>query len=284
MKSTPCLALIVASFCSLRATANSPAQSGPQGTDQFQQGFTLPSARRELAFPFQGIISHVDVKDGDVVKAGQELMGQDDKIELKRLEGLKLDADRTLLVRAKQATLDQKNVDLKRKADLFKNNAMSESEYQDAQLDVVLAMAEVALAGHDADVKKADADLQALHVERLTLKSPVDGVVEKIIQDEGEVADYEKPSIVVVRNDPLWIDVKTLPVSTVQKLRNGDELDVRYPGDDAWQKAKINLIAPVADARSGTQAIRLEMPNPEHKSTGLAMEVKIPGPAVAESR
>jgi len=276
MKFSPLVALIVASFFAGLAPAQSPETPA--------QGFTQPSRRAELAFSFQGIIAKVDVKDGDAVTAGQELMRQDDRIEIKRLEGLKLDADRTLLIKAKQATLDNKNVELKRKTDLFQNHAMSESEYLEAQLDVVLATAEVELARHDAEVKKADADLQAVHVELLSLKSPTNGVVERVIQNEGEVAEIEKPSIVVVCNDPLWIDVKTLPVATVQKLHVGDELDVRYPGQDTWKKAKINLIAPVADARSGTQAIRLEMPNPEHKSTGLAMDVKIPQASVAESR
>ena len=275
MKRTPLFSLLISAVCALPAAAQS---------ESFQQGFTQPSARKELAFSFQGIIGHVDVKEGDAVKAGQELMRQDDRIELKRLEGLKLDADRTLLIKAKQATLENKNVELKRKTDLFHNHAMSESEYLEAQLDVVLATAEVELARHDAEVKLADAGLQAVHVELMTMKSPVDGVVEKIIQSEGEVAEIEKPSIVVVCNDPLWIDVKTLPVSTVQKLRKGDELEVRYPGEETWLKATINLIAPVADARSGTQAIRLQMANPDKRSTGLAMEVKIPTAAVADTK
>ncbi|MDB5326483.1 MAG: hypothetical protein JWM57_2052 [Phycisphaerales bacterium] len=247
----------------------------PAGGSMITQGVTQPSRRVELAFSFQGIILKVDVKDGDSVKAGQELMRQDDRIETSRLEGLKLDADRTLLIKAKQATLDNKRLVVKRKEDSWKKGATTISEYQEAQLDVTLAEAEVELARHEALTKSADVSLQTTHVELLALKAPIDGVVEKVIQTEGEVADIQKPSIVVVKNDPLYIDVKTLKTSIVQKLKKGDTLAVRYPGEEEWKPATINLIAPVADARSDTQAIRLEMPNPDGRSTGLGIDVKI---------
>jgi len=115
----------------------------------------------------------------------------------------------------------------------------------------------------------------------MQLASPTDGIVEKVVQTEGEMADINKPSIIIVKNDPLYIDVKTLPTSIVQKLQKGQSLDVKYPGGE-WQPATINFVSPVADARSGTQAIRLEMANPEGRSTGLEVDVKIPS-AVAAS-
>lgn len=251
------------------------------GADLVEKGVTQPSARKELAFAFQGIIGKVSVKDGDTVKAGQELMRQDDRLEMPRLEGLKLDADRSLLTKAKQATLDNKRVELKRKEESWKKGSTTESEYQLAQLDVVLAEAEVELARHDGLVKQAEVNTQSARVEKLTLAAPVDGVIEKVIQTEGESASYEKASIVMVTNDPMWIEVKTLPASVVQKLKKGDTLAVRYPGEEDWKPAAINYIAPVADARAGTQGIRLEMANPEKRSTGLGIDVKIPSQQVA---
>jgi multidrug resistance efflux pump len=211
-------------------------------------------------------------------------MRQDERIEISRLQGLKLDADRTLLIKAKQATLDNKKLVLKRKEESYKKGATTITEFQEAQLDVTLAEAEVELARHEAETKSADVNLQTTHVELLTLKSPIDGVVKEIIQTEGEVANIDKPSIMVVRNDPLYIEIKTLKTSIVQKLKKGDTLAVRYPGEEDWRPASINLIAPVADARSDTQAIRLEMPNPEARSTGLSIDVKIPTATVAEAR
>lgn len=282
MKLKRITALCLAAVAST-AVAQTPAPV-PQGGDTVVQGVTQPSLRKELAFSFQGIIAKVNVKDGDPVRANQELLRQDDRIEVARLEGLKLDADRTLLVKAKQATLDNKRLVLKRKEESYKKNALTITEFQEAQLDVVLAEAEVELARHEALTKQADVRLQTTHVELLTLTSPIDGIVERVIQTEGEVADIQKPSITVVKNDPLYIEIKTLRTSVVQRLKKGDTLAVRYPGEEGWQPATINLIAPVADARSDTQAIRLEMPNPQSRSTGLSIDVKIPTPTVADSR
>ncbi len=263
----------------IAATSNhapgAPAQSGAQAGERIEQGVTAPSSRRELAFPYQGIIGQVAVKEGDRVKKGDVLMKQDDRIERKRLEAIALEADRSLVINAKQAALENKEVELRRKTELFQRKALSESEFLSAELEVKLAQAEVEVSKHEQKTKVSEKELQEVRVEYMTLLSPIDGIVEKIVQKEGEVADIDKPSIVIVKNDPMYIELKTLPTHVVQALSSGQELDVRYPKGE-WEKAKINLIVPVADARADTQTIRLEMPNPKNRSTGLTMEVRIP--------
>ena len=245
--------------------------------ERIEKGYTKPSSRKEIAFPFQGVISKVAVKEGDLVKAGQLLMAQDEVIEATRLKGLKLEADRSLVIKAKEASLANKEVELKRKTDLFNKKALAESEFLAAQLEVVLALAEVNVEKYQGTVKAADVELQSARLDRMKLFAPTDGVVEKITLTEGEVADIDKPSILLLDNDPLYLEVRTLPTNIVQALKKGQELDVRYP-DGQWQKAKINQIAAEADARSGTQSIRLELPNPEKRSSGLQMDVKVPTP------
>jgi len=252
--------------------------------DYIQKGVTQPSSRKELAFIYQGIIASSPVKKGDVVKVGQLLLKQDDRIELRRLDAMKLDADRSLLIKAKQATLDNKKVELKRKSDMFKSQALSESEFLQAELEVVLASAELDVTRHEEKIKAAETATQDVRVEQMELKSPIDGVVLDILQTAGEMADINRPSIVVIKNDPLYIEIKTLPYAIVGKLKPGDVLDVRYKENEPWQKATINFIAPEADARAGTQSIRLEMPNPEKRSTGVQIDVKIPADAAMAVR
>jgi RND family efflux transporter MFP subunit len=265
-------------------TLGQTASSESEYKDIIHKGVTQPSSRKELAFSYQGIIANVPVKKGDMVTAGQLLMKQDDRIEMRRLDAMKLDADRSLLIKAKQATLDNKKVELKRKGDMYKSQALSESEFLQAELEVVLAGAELDVTRHEEKIKAAEVATQDVRVDQMELKSPIDGIVLDIFQTEGEVADINKPSIVVIKNDPLYIEIKTLPYAVVGKLRTGDVLDVRYNETDAWQKATINYIAPEADARAGTQSIRLEMPNPEKRSTGEQIDVKIPRDATMAGR
>jgi RND family efflux transporter MFP subunit len=246
-----------------------------QDETRIEKGVTAPSSRRELAFPYQGIIGQVAVKKGDVVKKGQVLMKQDDRIELKRLEAISIAADRALVIKAKQATLENKQLELKRKTELFKKNALSESEFLSAQLEVVIAQAEVDVSKQEQKEKISEKELQEVRVEYMTLRSPVEGVVLDIAQKEGEVGDIDKPSITILQNDPLYVDIKTLPAAVVAPLKAGQELQVRYPGED-WKTAKISFVSPLADPRAGTHPIQLEMSNPENRSTGLEVEVKIP--------
>lgn len=248
-----------------------------------EKGITVPSERQELAFRNQGVIDKLNVRDGDVIKAGQVLMQQDDRIEKKRLEALTLEADRSLMIKARLATLENKRVELKRTQEMFDRQAKSESELLQAKLEVTLAEAEWQLSQHEQKTKEAERDLQALRVEDTKLLAPADGIVERIVQRKGEVADINKPSIIVVKNDPLYIEVKTLSREVVNTLKYGQELDVRYLGGE-WRKATINYIAPQADGRSEQHPIRLQMSNAEGRWTGQSVEVKIPATPIATAR
>ncbi len=262
------LCLFVASLCLLADTSIYAAE--------IVKGKSAPSSRKELAFPFQGIIGNVLVKDGDTIKKGQVLVELDLRLEAKRLEGAKLEADRSVEIRAKEADLENKILERDRKKEMFERKAMTESEYRQAELEVKLAIANVEVAKHEQLIKIAEKELQEVRVELMKLPSPVDGIVEKIIQTEGEVADISKPSIVVQANDPIYINVNTLAPTVVQKLAKDQELRIRYIGsNEDWKSAKINFIAQV-DPRAQTQAIRLELPNPDKRATGLEVEVEIP--------
>lgn len=253
-----------------------PAAPTDAGASTVVRALTAPSARRELAFNSIGIIAKITVKENDTVKAGQEIARQDDLMEQKRLEAYKLDADVVLNVQAEEKTRDNKKVTLDRKIKINEDSGrMNGSEVEEAQLDYDLSIIKVELAKREGRTKSAQVAMQEARLDQMKLLSPVDGVIEKLNLGEGEVADQGKPVVTVVRNDPLYIQVPQLSTEQVAKLKMGQELDVRYPGDKEWQKAKINFIAPVADAGSGTQSIRLEMTNPTGRSTGLDVEVRI---------
>lgn len=282
LRSPSSICRVTAILAALSAGSLSLAQV-PANAEIIEKGVTVPSERQELAFRNQGIIDKVNVKEGDVIKANQPLMLQDDRIEKKRLEALTLEADRSLMIRAQLAKLENKKVELKRTQEMFDREAKSESELLQAKLEVTLAEAEWQVEQHNQRTKEAERDLQALRVEDAKLLAPADGIVEKIVQRKGEVADIDKPSIIVVKNDPLYIEVKTLSRDVVGTLKYGQELDVRYAGGE-WQKAKINFIAPQANAAAQSHPIRLEMPNPEGRTTGQTIEVKIPAPPMAAAR
>ncbi|MCS7034367.1 MAG: efflux RND transporter periplasmic adaptor subunit, partial [Phycisphaerae bacterium] len=156
----------------------------------------------------------------------------------------------------------------------------SPQEIEEARITMEVAELKVREARQKKQQAQAIYERQATKVELMDLVSLIDGIVEKVNVDAGEMADPQKPegAISVVKNDPVWVEVALLETWQAARLRPGQELLVRYTIDkpDAWQKARVIYVAPVADASSAKQAIRLEMPNPEGRASGLEVEVKLP--------
>lgn len=197
-------------------------------------------------------------------------------MEKQRLVGLTREADQSLVVSAKRKQQEYKEAVFKRKQEAYANNAASESEVREARLDAELAAIEVQLAQRDQSIKEAERDLQALKIKQMTLKCPVNGFVVKIDRHEGEIVDMQRSVTTIVTTDPLYIEVKQASKGIVDKFNVGQEMEVRFPQEDGWQKAKIKYIAPEADARAGMLMFRLELSNPAGRRPGDEVDVRLP--------
>lgn len=267
-----CFLLLVLGFIGLTAVS-ARAQAGPE--EGVVVAYTEPSKRLKLAFNGLGVIREVKVKEGDVIKQGQVLVQQDDEVEALEFERLEAEASSTARVEAAEADHRFKQKTYERKSSAGEG-VFNETEIEEAELDMVFREKQMVIANLDRSQNQLRARQQGAKVDRMQLKSLIDGVVEKIEVWEGEMADPSRPAIIVVKNDPMYVMMKDLNTRQVAQLRLGDELDVRYPGDANWRKAKIVFISPVADAASDTQLVRLEMPNPDQRATGLPIEVRLP--------
>lgn len=250
-------------------------------------GITAPSERLRLALPFGGIVAERKVKAGEVVKKDQVLLALDDRYERKALARLEKEASSTYQVDAAKADLELRQVQLARKEQMLTQRVVGLVEVEEARLQVKIGAIREQLQTQELETKSIERDAQALKVDLMLLKSPIDGEVESIDVGPGEWADPQKPagSVTVVKNDPLWVEVH-LPTRQSQKLDRGTPLMVKYDRDAKATPAKIIFVNPVADAASNTQLVRLELPNPNGKSSGLQVTVELPEnvAAVAEGR
>ncbi len=246
-------------------------------------GTTLPSQRLELSFDGPGIIGSVLVKEGDKIQKGQELMAEDDRMEQKLYEALRLEADSDLPIQFAKTDLASKKNSLLRYENMAKNNVASQEELREAQLAAALAEIKVQQAQQEQKQKKLQTDRQKIKVELMHLKSPIDGLVEKLNLGLGEVVDPNKPSCTVVKNDPLWVEVH-LPSRQAAELNLGDTLSVQQEGGKNAADARVIFLSPFADAASGTRLVRLEMPNPAGLPSGLQVTVKLPEKLLSASK
>ena len=246
------------------------------------EGKTVPSASRDLSLRVMDVVAKVFVKPGDAVKAGDPLIIEDSREEEVNLEILKLEANLIgdLIIQAANATLKNKEVELKRFQEIAANNAGAKSELEKAQLDVELAGLDLKKATQDKEKKLLEVKLQEQRISRMQIHSPIDGFVQKIDVEEGEVIDPQRSAITVVRNDPLWIEAR-IPTRRALNLKLGQQLDVVYRGEPDARKAEIIYFDPVAIAGVNFQIVRLSMPNPDNRPSGMVLDVVVPAEAGA---
>jgi len=267
------------------------ADSLASASNQFA-GHTAPIEKREQNFDVPGVVDKVLVKEGDTVKAGQLIAQQDTSADEARLKSVQLVAASELEVKAEEAQLAKDQVDLDRKGELIKQAAIAPSEYEEAKLAVTIDALKAEHAKEDHQKAQYDVAEQKAKIHQKQLYARVDGVISQISTHEGELADTQHPAITIVKNDVVYVEVD-MPADVVNRLKSAGlttPLPVRYvdEGDSAvWHDAKIHFIKPEADAASNFVHVQLEMPNPDLRSAGLQVMVKLPdniaGPGPAGS-
>jgi RND family efflux transporter MFP subunit len=225
-------------------------------------------------------VAEVLVKEGDTVKAAQVLMRQDDKAELAQLEQLKAQADDDTRIKAGQAQLEQKRVDLRKTEGARKEGAATELEVDHAKLEVVIGELSLELTQFEQKQARLKYQEMRLQIDRMRVVSPIDGIVERLLVEPGESVEAAEKIAQVVQVDPLWIDVAA-PLAIARVLKKGEsaavvEFDGKDPARRSSVSGKIIHIAAVADSASGTLTVRVECPNAARRPAGEHVYVSFP--------
>lgn len=237
---------------------------------------TIPSADVTLSFVQAGRIADVKVREGESVKATQVLAMQDDAVERAKLAQLEAESQNTTQIQAAEASLAQKKVDLKKIETAAANNAATELELEYAKLNVTIAGLSLQVAIFEHEQAKRKFDEAKLQIDNMSLKSPIDGSVEKIDVQTGESINALESAIRVVQIDPLWIDVP-VPVTQAMNLRYGAAARVEFPEPQkATAEGIVIYIGAVADAASGTLRVRIQVPNKAKRPAGEHVQILFP--------
>ena len=240
------------------------------------RAITNPSADITLSFVQPGCVTKVNFKEGQWVKARQVLAQQDDAVEQIQLAQLKARSENTVQIEASEASLAQKRVDLKKLEKAAASNAATELEVEHARLDVKMAELSLQLARFEHEQAKRKYNELKVQTEKMSLKSPIDGRIEKIHIEPGESVNALVDVVRVVQIDPLWIDVP-VPLTLANTLRSGKTAQVRFPNPNGVSlEGRIIYVAAVADAASSTLRVRIEVPNKINRPAGEHIEVIFP--------
>ena len=246
------------------------------------EAITKPSEDVTLAFVHPGHVARVLVKEGDAVAADALLVKQDDSAELVSLQQLKDQAESDVRVRAADADLAEKKVEDEKMKEAGAKGAVSRWDVDRARLAVEIARLSLELAKFEHAQDSLKLEESRLQIERMSLRSPIAGKVEKLFVQPGESSDALQKVVRVVKIDPLWIDVPVpLPLAKAHGLKTGQSAQVVFgPAPDETSEARVTLVAAVADAASDTITVRISVPNLAGRPAGEHVKVVFPTPAL----
>jgi multidrug efflux system membrane fusion protein len=138
------------------------------------------------------------------------------------------------------------------------------------QSETMIAQAKARLAATQAQLKRAELDVQRTYV-----RAPFAGVVEEV---HSEVGDYVAPGtacVTVVDLNPMLL-VGRVAEKDVHLLAI-DQLVVGRMSDGSEVQGPVSFIGQQSDAATRTYAVEIEIPNPDHAvRSGLTTEIRIP--------
>ncbi|MDH4237962.1 MAG: efflux RND transporter periplasmic adaptor subunit [Phycisphaerae bacterium] len=249
------------------------AVPSPAGSDAGIAAITIPSADVTLSFIQAGRIAKVFVKEGDPVKAEELLIQQDDAAEQAQLLQIKAESEDTTQIEAAQASLDQKRIDLKKLEWAAGRGSATALEVEHAKLEVKMAELSLKVAQFEHEQNKRKYKVSQIRVENMSLKSPIEGRVEKVEIEVGESVNGLADVVRIVNTDQLLIDVP-VPLAKGRTLRLGQTAKVLFPDAEKTPvEGKIIYVSMVADAASATLRVRIEVPNKLKRPAGEHIRV-----------
>lgn len=193
----------------------------------------------------EGDLVALNVREGDVVRAGTVLA----EFERSEQEAALRSAEADELAARTESSTAQWNLEQTR--DLFKAGAVAEREMRAAEQTALTAQARLAAA--ESRVKAANA------VSRDTrILSPVDGIVEKRLVENGERVSRGAQLFSIVRSDVLELTA-AVPARRASVLARGQE--VRFTADGRNIIGRVARVSPTIDLQSQSVTVFVQVPN-----------------------
>jgi RND family efflux transporter MFP subunit len=206
---------------------------------------TIKSRRSATMQPqVSGVLTQIQVRSGDHVKAGQELMKIDPQHQVATVESARATE------RQKKAFYDYNTSEIERQRKLFEAGVTSRDVYEQAQQ---------AFGNTKADYESA-VELRKTQEEQLayyTIRAPYDGVVGDI---PVHVGDYVAPATVLTTVDESK-DLEAyiyIPTERAGQIRLGLDVELMDDSGKLLDKTKIDFLSPQVE--STLQGILVKAP------------------------
>lgn len=202
--------------------------------------------------PFTGRVTHIDVKAGDHVTAGQVLFA------VAASEAAQSDADlATAAAQLKVAVAAEA-----RQHDLYDHQGAALKDWQQAQADLAAAQANLAAA----QGRRKALGGAVVHGEGV-VRAPVSGIVTQRLIGPGQnvsspAGGGATQAFSISTFDKVWL-VGNLREEDAAKAHVGMTAEVRPLGSNEVLHARVTYVAPMIDPNTRRLLVRGELPNPD---------------------
>lgn len=260
----------------LLAAALALLSGAAAGADESVDCVIKPSRVVAVSVQTPGILATVEVERGDRVRAGDVLARQVDGPERAQLAIARRKAEDDSDVQALTERLQVARAQFERLDRLRSQNLATLERVERAESDLLAVRQDLTKSGVALELAQLEYQrAKALH-DRLTVRSPIVGLVTDRQADGGEFAAEETPILTLSALDPLLVEAY-LPASLYGTLAVGDRLDVVPEGALPAGLATIKSIDAVFEAISGTFFVTLSMPNADGaRPAGLRCSLQLP--------
>jgi len=240
------------------------------------RGLIEPHRVIKIGSPTEGILATVDVDRGDLVQKGQVLATLESSVEKANMEAARARAEMQGPLKAKQASKELFQGKKNRVEQLYKKDLASASEMEEAEANRDVSDMQLQEAAENKRLAELEYKRAVEVVKRLTIRSPVDGVVVERFLSPGEYIK-EQPVIKLAQIDPLNVEV-IIPAEHFVSIKVGMRAKVIPEAPVGGEYAAVvKIVDRVIDAASGTFGVRLQLPNPGNRlPAGLKCRVIFP--------
>ncbi|MDW5375517.1 efflux RND transporter periplasmic adaptor subunit [Halomonas sp. HP20-15] len=184
-----------------------------------------------------GVVSEIAFESGQRVARGDILIKLEDSVDRAALAALEA-----------QARLA--NETFRRYSDLLPRNAISQSQYDEAQANYQAARADVAQ--------------QQAQLDKKTIRAPFDGVVGLRQVDLGEYIAVGTPIVELNMLDPIYVDY-SVAEKQLDQVQAGRQVQIHVAAfSERAFDGVIEAVAPTVDESSRTLDVRAKLSNAEH--------------------
>ncbi len=237
-------------------------------------GYTEPYRDIKIGSPDTGTIAAFRVEAGQSIRFGQVIAKLDDAVVRANVEVARNAAASTGELDAARITLSTGERKYMQTLALHGRNHATEQELWQAQSTRDEATARVKAYEEVASRRRLELAQAETYLQRMTITSPLDGIVIEMLKDVGEIVSPADPHLVrVVQLDPLRVSATATGLQA-KSLKPGQSLRTTIDGEKHF--AVVEFISPVIDAGSGNVIIHLRLPNPNRElSAGQACQISL---------